>query len=197
MTYFEVYKNYASDIILSHVDKEIIEVLATCKGSYIGGGALRSVFDNTPIKDYDIFFASEDVVNCVLGEFLIRNYITVFYCSEHKLISLKKDKILVQLVTDKFYNSLDELVESFDLVPCCIGYSPHDNVVKMHDDFLNCVFARKIKINKVTYPLSTFLRIHKYIKYGYKIEAIDFLNYCKEVSRFDINDNDIWRVYID
>lgn len=157
------------------------------KDVWLAGGALRTLIDNNDkIVDYDLFFRGLEEKGLIgkVGMTLMKSvhdtrqkltnlgFKCTFECPEGKLYTYEKKKqilygqdkginiIKVQLITEHFYSSPEELLSTFDLSPtyfCTDGEYLWTNK--------KAIFSVKKKICDLihlTYPVSTFNRIIKY-----------------------------------
>jgi hypothetical protein len=186
----------------SGLDLTIIRILEKIPGTILAGGALRAVFDGTTVEDYDIFFDKHETVALVLGPLVEAGFIPIYYCPEGKLITLKGHGKKVQLIREDYYDSLDELIEEFDLVPGCVAWEPATEEFAVHEKFDDCTKGKYLLFESVNHPLATMNRIIKYKQKGYQLLPKALYEYCEQVTRLgrpDSNDTDtgVWRRYIE
>lgn len=133
---------------------------------FVAGGAFTKW--EQPINDLDFFFKSEtDFIEfeksiIVDGGILIRKG-----QNSNKYLF---NNLEIDLVKSKFYQSLEEIFESFDFINCCAGYEHTGYVLgsfKTHDDWYLSNRNKQLTINKITYPVSTLRRAFKYVANGY------------------------------
>lgn len=101
--------------------------------------------------------------------------------------------VKVQLIVERYYSSLEELINSFDIVACCAATD--GNEIVYNDNFIQYVSNKIITINKLSYPVATLGRIVKYAKKGYFISGNELENLLEAVmsdpEKYD------FRYYID
>jgi hypothetical protein len=155
---------------------------------WLAGGSLRTLIDqNETICDYDLFF--KDSINTILNygklnktrnKLEILGFKLTFECPEGKLYTYTKNIcpdriwvgnevstiIKVQLITEHFYSSPEELLSTFDLSPtyfCTDGEWLWTNKTA-----IKSVKKKVCSLLKLSYPISsTFKRIIKYYEKGY------------------------------
>lgn len=170
------------------------------KRVYLAGGFIRSIFDGTPVKDYDLFFTDEYARDSVKQELVANGAKNIFTCPEGKLFTYQVGSVKIQLICERYYATPKELIDSFDIRASmfCLsfGYGP-----KLHTYTGAIQDARRkhIHLNKVTYPFATFNRINKYIAKGYYLTREACQQYVEESHALSVTGDttDLWRAYID
>ena len=167
----------------------INEVLLAGEGKVmLAGGAMR------PGKpaDYDFFF--KDIDASIYAEAFFRDIgaKTKFVCPEGLLTTLEYRGNKIQLITERFYKSMEELIDTFDLIPCCAATDWERSV--RHYLFNDLVEKKEVKLHRITYPVSTLARLVRYAGKGYKVapkvveQVVNYLLAHPDASR---------RLYID
>lgn len=166
--------------ILDSLPKWIDVILSVFPGTYLGGGALRAAFDRTVVSDYDLFFKNEKVRDEV-KDFLGTNHV-IFQCPEGKLTSYNYFGIKIQLISPRYFEKCEDLLDHFDINACRMV---------LHNDF-GWIFEapelsradatnRRITLHKVRYPISTLKRIQKYQTKGYSISDEAWLDLLSQI----------------
>ena len=79
----------------------------------------------------------------------------------------------IQLITEFFYDSTEQLLDSFDITACRFSYD---------GDYLSTFYSairdttnKRIRLHKITHPAATMKRIAKYAQKGYRLDnqAVD------------------------
>ena len=134
---------------------------------WLAGGAIRSAIMDEPIADYDLFFYSIiDSFNTIirleeLGAELI------FKCPEGKLTSFKLHGMKIQCITEDFYASMVDLINTFDITAC--RYVTDGKIILTYYSSVRDTLSKKINLHRVMYPVATLKRIAKYAFKGYKL----------------------------
>lgn len=154
---------------------------------FIAGGCFKNAFNNENIKDLDIFFRSEtDYIwatryyDALCGE--KNNGIFRFYYENDKVKAYKhSDKnIVVELIRGN-YGTPEEVLNKFDFTITKFAFYREDvpslteenETVSeyriIHDDkfFEHLHLNRLVVDNQLLFPISSFERMIRYIKYGY------------------------------
>lgn len=194
---------------------EFIEYLKSigAENCFLAGGALRCAVDGKEkIEDFDLFFRNKEDASRLEKKLIERFGSPVFKCPLGLLTTFKKDKVKVQLITEKIYYSGEELIATFDITagklyvdfldlsqdnpfadPCVV--TTLETIKDIHD--------KKVRLGNVTYPKATMKRVMKYNNKGYSVpnETIDkLISAVVSLSQTDPNfssNEGPWRFYID
>lgn len=134
----------------------------------IAGGSIRDYLSNEDVKDIDVFSQSQEAEDKILAWFKDQNNPNkIEIMNENsQLANFKLDGRWIQVIKGKFYNmETDAVVESFDFTIC--GAMLVDDRFATLPTFFQDTLAKHLRINKITFPLSTLERMQKYIKKGY------------------------------
>ena len=158
----------------------------------IAGGAIRSVFTNEQIKDYDFYFKSDDHFIQVAKYF---DYILERYKDKCLMIVDTLNSITysvfgntIQLV--KKYTDLTIIgkLNKFDFTVCQGAFDCSTKEFTYSRDFIIHNAKKRLVYTKNTdYPLSTVIRVLKYLNKGYNISNIEYLKILLDVQnlKFD------------
>lgn len=100
----------------------------------------------------------------------------------------------VQLIF-RFYGEPEKLVQEFDFEHCT-GYFYRvswENVVcrnelVLNEDMLMSVLTKELKYRHGKYPVSSLLRLQKYIQRGYTIPTGELIKLALDISKLDLSD---------
>lgn len=100
----------------------------------------------------------------------------------------------VQLIF-RFYGEPEKLVQEFDFEHCT-GYFHRvswENVVcrnelVLNEDMLMSVLTKELKYRHGKYPVSSLLRLQKYIQRGYTIPTGELIKLALDISKLDLSD---------
>lgn len=138
------------------------------KGVYLAGGCMRSLLDPflTPV-DYDFFFNSPEAKESFESLLVSLRYQVVWHCPRGELTTLKYKHEKVQLITPRYYNSLEDVVDSFDFTACSAGTD--GNILYAHDKWAKHCLKKQLHMAGLEYPIATLRRMEKYKSYGFKV----------------------------
>ncbi len=171
---------------------------------FIVGGAVTSVFSNKEINDIDVYFRDYKSLELVLkalfnvgedefseAELKIIPEVTQFTLIHqnhtNKSILFSKNELKVQLIYFKFFNSVEEIFNTFDFTINMGAYDCAKDEFILHENFLKDIAQRRLVVNPNTsFPIISLLRVDKYKQRGYSISRKDFVNLCLAVNKLDI-----------
>lgn len=192
------------------------EDLCEIKGVYLAGGSLRNLLGgNDVIADIDIFFANQQALEnaesimkkcdgsdprcwyeafrCPAGE-LITYKSAVDKPDEDKIEEDYKNQAKVQFITKSFYDSPEQLINSFDFIPTCACL--YNDVLYTHPDWVRHVKKKTLGLNFVSYPVATLSRMMKYSYKGYHVPPETLLGLVQQINEGEF-DGDQLALYVD
>lgn len=150
----------------------------------LAGGAVRSLYDNTEVEDYDFFMPSLSLMEYLWHNIEGHQNIVdkvLFKCPQKRLVSLLlKDGSKVQLIYIKDYSSPEELTGLFDFTVCCATKDIKGKIY-FTPEFYRDVEGRMLNINTITYPMSTMKRMVKYVQKGYLVDSGVYKQLAKSI----------------
>ena len=178
---------------------ELLQILKSAK-CFIAGGAITSIFSNREINDIDVYFRDFNSLNKVLqaifkiydgnddGTFEpvfeeLESHDLIYTNHTDKSILFTKGELKVQFIYFKFFNSAQEIFDTFDFTINMGAYDCDADSLVLHDSFLKDIAQRRLGINTATsFPIMSLLRVDKYKQRGYSISKKDFVNLCLAVN---------------
>lgn len=176
---------FKTDFDLRFDTKELYSILEQFPNLYANAwlcsGSIRRLIlgQNIEDGDLDFFFTSEQAL------LDYKSKITGIENEKDKELNISFDKKIgdkiykVQLIK-LYYPTISELFDNFDFTLCQTGF---DGANYYFGDFsLKDIIEKKVIVNKITYPISSFRRIIKYSKQGFWIcpqQIEKFLNIIK------------------
>jgi hypothetical protein len=137
------------------------------EGVWLGGGAIRDALrDNADVVDYDMFFAN--VLEAQRTALYLEDdlgFECIFKCPQGELTTFKKDNLKIQLITKFFYNSMEDLIDTFDITACC--HATDGKIIVTKYSSVRDTFNKKINLHRIDFPNATMKRIQKYIQKGF------------------------------
>ena len=170
------------------IDETIFDVLNLFKpvddgNIFLCGGKVIDAINGTQYKDsnndYDIFFTSSETFNltykyldaCCEENILIK--ISSLPHIEEYIYRRNEKEIKIQIIKSIF-SSIDDILESFDIRCCAIGYSYNNKQLYWKSGAIKDIKrkeARALSISKT--GLSLLIRLTKYAQKGYSVSSVD------------------------
>lgn len=175
---------------------------------FIAGGCFKNILNNEKIKDIDIFFNGySDYVDATRyfdtmtpnyngDDKRSEKYISIYENANVKAYKHKETGIALELCR-KVFGTAEQVINMFDFTITKFAYYKEFNdkqeaeykIICADDFFEHLYMKRLVTDDKILYPMSTFERMIRYIKYGYmpcretKIKIATAIN---EISREEI-----------
>jgi hypothetical protein len=159
-------------------------------------------------SDFDLFFSSEEGKRTAETKLFSEGYAEFFRCPEGKLTSFKLEydddsPTVVQCVSNRYYESSEELIDTFDFTVS--QFALGSRYLLTGDLSLLHLDAKVLRLHSLPYPAATMRRMMKYRDSGYWIPEETALDYISAIQtghfidgRFaNIDPNDAMRWYID
>ncbi len=145
--------------------------MANHKG-YIAGGCFKQLFTGEKIKDIDVFFENEADFSEAVKYFAANDEFKGAYENERvSAFRCQKTGIVVECI-QSFYGEPEQMIGNFDFTITKAFYAKKgpEGVYEFwfHARFFEHLTNRKLVIDdKILFPLSTFNRSYRYMKYGF------------------------------
>lgn len=144
-------------------------VKAIGAGAWLAGGAIRrTLIGHAMDSDFDFFFASADALKAWEGR-LPYSLKLVRETEHHKhyrgTIEGSELPIDVQAIRFKFYETAEQVIDSFDYTVtmfCLDGTSLVTTPYALWD-----LGRKRLAVHRITYPVATMRRLLKYTKQGF------------------------------
>jgi hypothetical protein len=159
---------------------------------FIAGGCFKNVFNREKVKDVDVFFKTKNDLNKAIGYFdsmtsgyelddkREEEYLFCYETENVKAYRHKATEIIIELCK-KVFGEPKEIIENFDFTITKFAYYKeeiiddevlgisHIEYKALCDDkfFEHLHLKRLVTDDKILFPMSTFERTIRYVKYGY------------------------------
>ena len=156
------------------------EYMSHHKG-YIAGGCFKNIFSGDRVKDIDVFFRCRPEFDEAVAHFLASENYHLYYENDN-VVAYKHNKsgITVELCK-KVFGEARDMISNFDFTVTKFAYykavvpddeNPGETKIEYRvvcDDmyFEHLQLKRLVTDDKILYPMSTFERMIRYIRYGY------------------------------
>lgn len=169
-----------------------LELTAGLSDVYLAGGACRKAIERSDlVTDLDIFYINKETYFDLEFKLSKKGYY-LKSANENCRFFGNVDLPEVQLIKTEL-NCLEEILNSFDLLCCCIGLDCGKPDKLMIKDFsvVNSIKEKELVWNKINNPKSAFRRITYYLQKGYKLtdnfvsEYIDYIRTIDDEAAFN------------
>lgn len=94
----------------------------------------------------------------------------------------------VQIVL-RFYGSADTIHENYDYVHCTNYWTSKDGELVLRQPALESLLAKELRYVGSKYPICSVIRLRKFIKRGWSVNAGQILKMMLQISELDLKDN--------
>ena len=113
----------------------------------VAGGCITSLFTNKEINDVDMYFKSKKDLSDFLYEEMQANWVIAH---TDKAILFKYDNKKIQAIYFKFYETAEQIFDTFDFTVCMGAYDFDKEEFVLHNDFLRHNASKILKFNSNT-----------------------------------------------
>lgn len=94
----------------------------------------------------------------------------------------------VQIVL-RFYGSADTIHENYDYVHCTNYWASHGDELVLRQPALESLLAKELRYVGSKYPICSVIRLRKFIKRGWTVNAGQILKMMLQISELDLKDH--------
>lgn len=95
------------------------------------------------------------------------------------------DKVQIVL---RFYGKPDEIHENYDFVHCTNYWTSHDGALVLRQPALESLLCKELRYVGSKYPVCSVIRLRKFIRRGWVINAGQMLKMMMQISELDLTD---------
>lgn len=178
-------------------------------GGWIAGGSLERLLRGEAPNDLDVYFSSFDQLvsslelldeKAIIEEFSFKtgldygeadldlqshvsleDVIKSLKIKECRFVEFKVQGVKVQFIKTYFGETLEDILDKFDLSVCLFGYSAETKKLTFSPKSLTDLEELKMDIHRLHYPVGTMRRILKYSERGYRIRPQAMIDMMKDV----------------
>lgn len=166
---------------------------------YVSGGCFKDLLENKRPKDIDLFFKDMDGYERALN--LIKGSERFELVRETETSNTFYDNVVnlnIQLIKAYTFESVLNLLNDFDfIVTRCALYLKDGQLTILKDKDFNYDLSHKtLRFGRdLTAPVSTFLRVFRYIDYGFKITDDSIRNLGVSLVELDPDNEELVQLY--
>lgn len=94
-------------------------------------------------------------------------------------------------IVNRFYGKPDEIHENYDFVHCTNYWTSWDNKLVLRQDALEALLTRELRYVGSKYPVCSIIRLRKFIKRGWHINAGQILKIVMQISELDLTNPEV------
>jgi hypothetical protein len=141
----------------------------------LAGGALRSFFTDTPVRDYDLYFKDQKTLDRYMNGLASIGFQKTNNTTD-KSVTYRRGQVrdgqilthTVNMIRAPFYATASDVIKDYDFTVCMCAVQG-DSLV-YHPQYFTDLATRSLRIYKPANPLNTVWRVQKYVKLGYSID---------------------------
>lgn len=189
--------------------------------SIIAGGALVSILLDEEPKDYDIYFTTfhtawsmakyyATMANRELGNEFIKvkcdtacvylepgdDFVWIPDKSVASITRISLNAVTIEpniQIIYRFWGKPKLVVDRFDFMHTHCYWYPLDDEIFIDDEAINSIASKQLVYNSTINPLSSYLRIRKFLQRGWKIEASEIDLLLDNINTLDLKSPDTLR----
>lgn len=137
---------------------------------FIAGGFVRRILLKEKLEtDIDLFFKTKEEFDTVYSYFEKNekcNKIRKTDTNITYIVEINNSKYKIQLININYFNSIEEVLDSFDFTICMVGL---DNKNDLYAGIRSLwdISRKRLVVNHITYAISSIRRLYKYGNQGY------------------------------
>jgi hypothetical protein len=151
----------------------------------LAGGALRSYFSKTPVRDYDLYFPTQEKYIAATNglhsphwrKMDTKSQDSTLY--EYAAIGVNVmgshrpsvETLAFNFVHRKYCDTPEDVIKDYDFTVCMCGINRDQ--ISFHPDYFLDLQTRKLRINNIEDPLNSLWRVQKYNGYGFKMDEAE------------------------
>ena len=170
--------------LIYHCEKGRIKIIFPSSGV----SSLKDNILDEPFEDYFDAIEQVDNVSSEDAEKVINEkskYYPVFLSANAITLSNK-----IQIVI-RFYGEPEQIHSTYDFLHCTAWYDFYNNSLNYTKEVLRSIMDKRLVYQGSKYPISSVIRIRKFINRGWRINAGQILKMLFQVSELDLQDINI------
>ena len=179
---------YTKGLDIEVLDGRLIDALSEEFSNTNNGNSIYSI-DN--IRSIELRNLKEDQIKLSVGSGVLMKenqgktgYVPSFFSPN--AISLTDD---LQIVC-RFHGDSKQIHTTFDFIHATNYYTKEEGLV-LNQKALECLLTKQLKYQGSLYPLTSIIRMKKFIKRGWNISAGEILKVMFQISQLDLRNPDI------
>lgn len=180
-------KKYLKDNMFDHKAYDLLKE----KKCFLAGGSVIGLFTGQEIKDLDIYCRNvEDAIDVATALQNMHHYKPTYADSKSIVLSYDEREVPpVNMITFKYFNSLEEIFDTYDFTACMGGFDFEKEEFGFHERFFKDNMAKRLYYSSGShYPIGAIVRrMDKYRRKGYKISSKELLKMVLDCFKLDLS----------
>ena len=199
-----------NSFIASIDDSKVRELVRD--NTIITGGCIASMLLGERVNDYDLYFSNEETVESVIDYYRAKAGIEDGEVWDAGMIELPEyegdepppyrplcftsnaitlsDSVQIIL---RFYGTPADIHKNYDFVHCTNYWVSDKGTLRLLKDALESLMCKQLRYQGSLYPVCSILRIRKFLKRGWTINAGQVLKILLQISELDLYDIEVLR----
>jgi hypothetical protein len=159
-----------------------LKIIVRSDGCTTETGAISTENDFEDV--YDVINDADMIDENMLGDECQEQYRPIFLSPNAITLSNKIQVII------RFYGTPEEIHDNYDYIHCT-NYWTMDGGPVLKQEALESILAKHLYYNGSKYPLCSIIRMRKFIKRGWHINAGQIVKMCFQLSQLDLTNIDV------
>lgn len=165
--------------------------LASRDNVILAGGALRSFFTKTPVRDYDLYFKSETVMTVVEDNFVRKMFrkepVTSDDSTVWNLTTISGSEGIeygsYNCIKQYWAKEPEDVLRNYDFTVCMCAVTT-DRLI-YHPDYFLDLQTKQLRLHNPGNPLNTLWRVQKYNQKGFSMSANEMWKLVERIHDMD------------
>lgn len=186
-------KGLIEKFLQSISDEKVVEAI---REGYVAGGAIPALLRGDYLNDLDIYLTTHNHVKCVKAYFT-REWVSIKHDDEKAVNEYQQKNFYLTLITEnsinfsskiqiitKWYGKYQDVVELFDFEHLKAVYSIKDERMYIPMGIYPLLLNKELVYTGSMFPLSSLLRLRKFLKRGWTISTKDMIRIVLETHSY-------------
>lgn len=151
-------------------------------------GEATAYVDAVMTDPADVVDAAEAIEKEIIKEEMGKQPYRPIFVSTNAITLSNKIQIVL-----RFFGEPDEIHQNYDYVHCTNYWTSSDGNLTLHQAALEALLARELRYVGSKYPIASVIRMRKFIKRGWSINAGQVLKMAWQISELDLKNYDVLR----
>lgn len=181
---------------LKEVDNTIKQAFDMPENYYFAGGIFKSLVNDEPVNDYDVFFFEEP--NFLTNNSFITDYTKIRNTNQtgftlESTLNFGNKAIKVQFIKIK-WGEPESLIRTFDFLHTQMYYNPNTEETNLTPDKTSFLRRKQlVYVGGHEYPVKSLWRAFKFIGQGWSLEKDQLLRMLLDINSLNLNRNTVLR----